>query len=58
VSPNFIKGTYDQIHNGDSLTVAFVGLTDPSRADVFSLTSNGYLMIKSNGQIAFADTSQ
>ena len=48
-----LKGTYDQIDNGDGELVGFNGLTNPSAAGVLSLTSTGYLMIDSVGQIAF-----
>lgn len=48
-----LKGTYDQIDNGDGELVGFNGLTDPSAAGVLSLTPAGFLMIDSVGQIAF-----
>lgn len=48
-----LKGTYDQIDDGDGELVGFNGLTSPSAAGVLSLTSTGYLMIDSVGQIAF-----
>ena len=48
-----LKGTYDQIDNGDGELVGFNGLTDPSAAGILSLTSTGFLMIDSVGQIAF-----
>ncbi|CAD6591483.1 MAG: hypothetical protein ASARMPRED_005409 [Alectoria sarmentosa] len=48
-----LEGTYDQIDDGDAELVGFNGLTDPSAAGVLSLTSTGFLMIDSVGQIAF-----
>lgn len=48
-----LEGTYDQIDDGDGELVGFNGLTDPSAAGVLSLTSTGFLMIDSVGQIAF-----
>lgn len=46
-----LKGTYDQIDDGDGELVGFNGLTGPSAAGVLSLTSAGFLMIDSVGQI-------
>ena len=48
-----LQGTYDQIDNGDGELVGFNGLTNPSVAGVLSLTSTGFLMIDSVGEIAF-----
>ena len=48
-----LRGTYDQIDDGDGELVGFNGLTEPPAAGVLSLTSTGFLMIDSVGQIAF-----
>lgn len=53
-----LKGTYDQIDDVDGELVGFNGLTQAPAAGILSLTSAGYLLINTVGQIAFRFPSQ